>query len=66
MLTTTLCLLLCPNNVFRSTACASLVAFANGQRPVRGCVNPEVFKRPTFIAKWERLMAATSGQPLAM
>lgn len=47
-----------------SCACASLVAFASGERPARGCVNPEVFERPSFQAKWKRIMAATSGKDL--
>ncbi len=36
------------------TVCRGLVELANGRRP-RGVVNPEVFERPTFAAKWARL-----------
>jgi phosphoglycerate dehydrogenase-like enzyme len=36
------------------TACGSLVDLAHGRRP-HGVVNPEVFERPTFQAKWRRL-----------
>ena len=36
------------------TACRSLVDLANGLKP-HGVVNLEVFERPSFQAKWERL-----------
>jgi phosphoglycerate dehydrogenase-like enzyme len=45
------------NELFRdigNTACQSLVELAHGRRP-RGVVNPEVFDRPTFQAKWGHL-----------
>lgn len=45
------------NELFRdigSTACHSLSDLAQGHRP-HGIVNPEVFDRPTFQAKWKRL-----------
>jgi phosphoglycerate dehydrogenase-like enzyme len=38
------------------TACRSLVDLAQGRRP-HGVVNPEVFDKPTFQAKWRRLQA---------
>jgi hypothetical protein len=34
-----------------------MIALAAGQRPV-GVVNPEVFDRPSFQAKWTRLRCA--------
>ncbi len=37
------------------TALASIVELAHGRRPLRGVVNPEVFERPGFTAKWRRL-----------
>lgn len=45
------------NELFRdigSTACRSLLDLAQGRRP-HGIVNPEVFDRPAFQQKWERL-----------
>lgn len=45
------------NELFRDigrTACRGLIDFAEGRRP-KGVVNPEVFDRPTFRAKWDRL-----------
>ncbi|MEX2185425.1 MAG: NAD(P)-dependent oxidoreductase [Pirellulales bacterium] len=36
------------------TTCQGMIALAAGQRPV-GVVNPEVFDRPSFQAKWARL-----------
>ena len=44
-----------------TVACTSLVHFANGETPARGCVNPDVLKKPSFIAKWQRIMEATKG-----
>jgi phosphoglycerate dehydrogenase-like enzyme len=38
----------------RRVVCRGLVDLARGRRP-RGVVNPAVFDRPTFRAKWERL-----------
>jgi phosphoglycerate dehydrogenase-like enzyme len=37
------------------TALGSLVELARGRRPPRGIVNPEVFERPGFQAKWKKL-----------
>ena len=37
------------------TAFTSLVELAQGRRPRRGIVNPEVFERPAFQEKWRRL-----------
>ena len=37
------------------SALGSLVDLAHGRRPERGVVNPEVFDRPGFQAKWRRL-----------
>jgi phosphoglycerate dehydrogenase-like enzyme len=37
------------------TVCQGLVALSQGQRPVRGIVNPEVFDRRGFQDKWARL-----------
>ena len=45
------------NELFRDigrTACRSLADLAQGRRP-HGIVNPEVFDRPSFQAKWNRL-----------
>lgn len=45
------------NELFRDighAACLILSELAQGRRP-RGIVNPEVFDRPTFQAKWQRL-----------
>jgi phosphoglycerate dehydrogenase-like enzyme len=45
------------NELFRdigSAACRSLSDLAQGRRP-HGIVNPEVFDRPTFQKKWDRL-----------
>ena len=36
------------------TALGSVVELARGRKPVRGIVNPEVFARPGFQAKWRR------------
>ena len=48
------------NELFRDigrAACQGMVDLARGQRP-RGVVNPDVFERPTFQAKWDRLRLA--------
>lgn len=48
------------NELFREigrTACQSLVDLAQGRRP-HGIVNPEVFDRPGFQEKWNRLRLA--------
>ena len=37
------------------TALGGIVQLAHGRRPARGVVNPEVFDRPDFQAKWRRL-----------
>lgn len=45
------------NELFREigrTACQSLADLAQGRRP-HGIVNPEVFDRPGFQEKWNRL-----------
>lgn len=39
------------------TAFGGVIDFVEGRRP-RGVVNPEVFERPTFQAKWHRLQRA--------
>ncbi|MEX2186993.1 MAG: NAD(P)-dependent oxidoreductase [Pirellulales bacterium] len=39
------------------TACRGMVALSRGERP-HGVVNPEVFDRPAFLAKWSRLRTA--------
>jgi phosphoglycerate dehydrogenase-like enzyme len=36
------------------TVCQAMLDLSLGRRP-RGVVNPEVFDRPTFQAKWQRL-----------
>jgi phosphoglycerate dehydrogenase-like enzyme len=36
------------------SACQGMLDLAHGRRPARGVVNPEVFDRPGFIAKWNR------------
>lgn len=38
-------------------ACQGMIDLAAGRRP-SGAVNPEVFERPGFIAKWRRLASA--------
>jgi phosphoglycerate dehydrogenase-like enzyme len=38
------------------TAFASIVDLAQGRRPPRGIVNPEVFDRPGFREKWQRII----------
>ena len=38
-------------------ACQGMIDLAAGRRP-SGVVNPEVFERPGFVAKWRRLAAA--------
>jgi phosphoglycerate dehydrogenase-like enzyme len=38
------------------TVCRGMVALASGERP-RGVINPELFERPSFQAKWARLRA---------
>ena len=35
-------------------ACQGMLGLAHGERP-KGVINPEVFERPTFLAKWQRL-----------
>jgi phosphoglycerate dehydrogenase-like enzyme len=48
------------NELFRDigrTACQGMIDFSLGQRP-RGVVNPEVFDRPAFQAKWRRICGA--------
>jgi phosphoglycerate dehydrogenase-like enzyme len=40
------------------TAFTSLVELAQGRRPGRGIVNPEVFERPGFQDKWRRVAAS--------
>lgn len=37
------------------TALGSVVELARGRKPARGIVNPEVFERASFQAKWRRL-----------
>lgn len=37
------------------TALGSVVELARGRKPTRGIVNPEVFERASFQAKWRRL-----------
>ena len=44
-----------------TVACNTLVEFAVGTTPARGCVNPDVLKKPSFIAKWKRIVAETKG-----
>ena len=43
-------------------ACQGMIDLAEGRRP-RGVVNPEVFARPGFQSKWERLRLSRSDQP---
>jgi phosphoglycerate dehydrogenase-like enzyme len=40
--------------------CQGMLDLAEGRRP-RGVVNPEVFERPGFRAKWTRLAASVNG-----
>jgi phosphoglycerate dehydrogenase-like enzyme len=45
------------NELFRDigrAACQGMLDLSEGRRP-RGVVNPEVFDRPTFQSKWERI-----------
>ena len=37
------------------TACDALVDLAHGRRPAKGVLNPGLFDKPSFRAKWERL-----------
>lgn len=37
------------------TVCQGIVDLAHGRRPQKGVLNPEVFERPGFQAKWKRL-----------
>ena len=37
------------NDVFLDSLCV-------GMRPPKGCVNPKVFERPSFIKKWNRIV----------
>lgn len=41
------------------TACRGMLDLTEGRRP-RGAVNPEVFERPGFREKWQRLCGAVS------
>ena len=41
------------------TACQAIVDLAAGATP-KGVVNPEVFKRPGFVEKWQRLSSGAS------
>ncbi|MCE9603293.1 MAG: dehydrogenase [Planctomycetia bacterium] len=43
------------------TAFGGVVELIEGRRP-RGVVNPEVFERPTFQAKWHKLQRADAGR----
>lgn len=54
--------------LFRDIGRASagaIVALSRGERPARGVVNPEVFDRPGFIAKWRRV-AGPGGEPVGL
>jgi len=42
------------------TVCQGMIDLAVGERP-RGVVNPQVFQRPGFLEKWERLAIAPVG-----
>ena len=51
------------DEIFReigSAALKGIVEVAYGRQPARGVVNPEVFERATFQAKWERLRVTES------
>jgi phosphoglycerate dehydrogenase-like enzyme len=41
------------------TACRGMLALSLGRRPEAGVLNPEVFDRPGFRAKWAQLTGAT-------
>ncbi len=46
------------NELFRDigkTVCQGMVDLAYGRKPQKGVLNPEVFERPGFQAKWQRL-----------
>jgi phosphoglycerate dehydrogenase-like enzyme len=43
-----------------AVTCGHLVDMAKGIRPSRGIVNPEVFDRPGFVAKWNRIRGFTN------
>jgi phosphoglycerate dehydrogenase-like enzyme len=47
------------------TALGSLLELAQGRRPARGIVNPEVLERPGFQAKWRRLRIGGSFEQFA-
>lgn len=42
-------------------ACGGMLALSRGRRPEAGVLNPEVFERPSFRAKWQRLVGACAG-----
>jgi len=42
-------------------SCVGMLDLSEGRRP-RGVVNPEVFDRASFLAKWERLQVANTGR----
>ncbi len=46
------------HEIFRdigTAACQGMIELAYGRKPARGVINPEVFDRPSFQAKWERI-----------
>jgi phosphoglycerate dehydrogenase-like enzyme len=42
------------------TVCQGIVDLAHGRKPQKGVLNPEVFDRPSFQAKWKRLQLGES------
>lgn len=46
------------NELFRDigrAACDAFISLAHGQQPAKGVLNPALFDKPSFRAKWERL-----------
>jgi phosphoglycerate dehydrogenase-like enzyme len=44
-----------------AATCHAMVELAYGRKPSKGVINPEVFDRPGFRAKWERVRLAARG-----
>ena len=39
-----------------SVSCTSLLTMSLGDKPPKGIVNPQVFDKPEFKAKWARIL----------
>lgn len=52
------------HEIFRdigSAACQGIIELAHGRKPAKGVINPEVFDRPRFQAKWARLQVGSGA-----